>query len=75
MFILPILQIITSIAGLLLSGVTMRYLRRNINIINEKVYSAMMIAMTTLLLIFFAHLSASLYELMLLHTHQIPNLQ
>ena len=53
----------------------MRYLKRNINIINEKVYSAMMIAMATLLLIFFAHLSTSLYELMLLHTDQIPNLK
>ena len=53
----------------------MRYLKRNINIINEKVYSAMMIAMATLLLIFFAHLSTSLYELTLLHTDQIPNLK
>lgn len=75
MFILPILQTVTSIAGLLLSGIAMRYLKRNINIINEKVYSAMMIAMATLLLIFFAHLSASLYELTLLHTDQIPNLK
>lgn len=75
MFILPILQTVTSIAGLLLSGIAMRYLKRNINIINEKVYSAMMIAMATLLLIFFAHLSTSLYELTLLHTDQIPNLK
>ena len=75
MAILSILQILTSLAGLVLSGVAMRYLRRNVNIIHEKIYSVMMIIVATLLLICFALFDVSLYEFMLVQTEQIPNLQ
>lgn len=75
MLVLSILQILTSLAGLVLSGVTMRYLRRNVNIIHEKVYSTMMIVVATLLLICFALLGVSLYECVLTQTEQISNLQ
>ncbi len=74
MMILSILRLLTSIAGLVITCVATRYLRRRIDRINEHVYSTMMLVMATMSLICFALLSLNLYELSFEATSPIPNL-